>query len=91
MTLATCYVERARLLRTLMKEHIAHHERVQKLTGEPLDDIEQETQPKMKAFSDETSELEKHIEQNGPAAHKYILDTHPAKTWFLDLNRARKP
>jgi hypothetical protein len=73
-----------------MQEHIAHHERVQKLTGEPLDDIEQEAQRKMKAFV-ETSELEKHIEQNGSAAHKYILDTHPAKTWFLDLNRAQKP
>ena len=91
MTLATCYVERARLVRALMQEHITHHESIQKSTGKPIDDIEQEVQPKMKAFAAETSELEKYIEQNGPAAHKYILATHPSKTWFLDLNRDQKP
>ncbi|OSS55128.1 hypothetical protein B5807_00122 [Epicoccum nigrum] len=50
-----------------------------------------EVQPKMRAFATETSKLEKHIEQNGLAVHKYILDTNPANTWFLDLNRAQKP
>jgi predicted Rossmann fold nucleotide-binding protein DprA/Smf involved in DNA uptake len=45
----------------------------------------------MRAFATETSKLEKHIEQNGLAVHKYILDTNPANTWFLDLNRAQKP